>query len=464
MPCICLLIVKNSSISLFSETPYKTGKKKGILSMQWLEMHNMEYGECVVMGGKQSILMVDCGTVNQYIREGETPPEQYLEQICRRYSGLSQHHFLLSHFHRDHLNGFAYLLKKHPDYFNRVYLPCSPADSTGALPLIDFALFARLFLPPQNGCAQINTTSLRAFDLIGDMAGLEHITVLGAGDVIEWDGCEYEVLWPPREGHEFPPLFSMVTEQLNVMLSIPYYTGCEKQFLSYKDEFCRMYRQCCENLSPGNRAGEEKCRRDAARLHELLEVMHGLRDELNRSPTAPDIRELLEQPSTREAYSEAVNGASVVFHNLRTGSAGVNDILMTGDATPDVFDQLRDQLYDGYYIVKAPHHGTASGYSPVLAELAISHLLISNGEYHAGGQISRDYLEWPCVRHCTNPSVCKWYQTADCCCNRLACCYEQPSGGGLTIKCPAAMGLSRDAGCGVYLIGPGGERGCLCDL
>ena len=38
--------------------------------MHWLEMHNMEYGECIVLGGKSTMLMVDCGTVNQYIREG----------------------------------------------------------------------------------------------------------------------------------------------------------------------------------------------------------------------------------------------------------------------------------------------------------------------------------------------------------------------------------------------------------
>ena len=33
--------------------------------MQWLELHNVEYGECIVLGGAHhDILMVDCGSIN----------------------------------------------------------------------------------------------------------------------------------------------------------------------------------------------------------------------------------------------------------------------------------------------------------------------------------------------------------------------------------------------------------------
>ena len=430
--------------------------------MQWLEMHNMEYGECIVLGGKSTILMVDCGTINQYIREGETPCDAYIQKIGTRYAPLQDRRFLLTHYHRDHLYGFLLLLKDRPGYFSRVYLPASPEGPNGTLPLIDFALFAHIFLTPQNGCSQVNTLAIRAFDRIGSMAGLNRVTVLGGGDCFSWDGTDYEVLWPQKEDFPFPELFLSVTEELNVLLSNPYSTGVEKDFLSYKEEFCRMYAQCCRNFSPTLRASEEKCLRDVNRLRELLEVMGGLREELNRSPAAPDIRELLEQPSTRSAYSEAANAASLVFHNRRT-SPGMNDILLTGDITPEALEQLADCLYDGYYIVKAPHHGTASGFSSLFRELAISHILISNGEYHAGGAISQEYLELEGLRHCTNPSQCKWMQTTGSCCNRLACCYEQPSGRGLAIKCPAAGG-GKDSGCGIYVLGPTGQRGCLCDV
>ena len=34
--------------------------------MEWLELVNMEYGECIVLGGRdRSILMVDCGKIGR---------------------------------------------------------------------------------------------------------------------------------------------------------------------------------------------------------------------------------------------------------------------------------------------------------------------------------------------------------------------------------------------------------------
>ena len=48
--------------------------------MQWLELHNVEYGECIVLGGAHhDILMVDCGSINQKIREGNFG----FQRLCR---------------------------------------------------------------------------------------------------------------------------------------------------------------------------------------------------------------------------------------------------------------------------------------------------------------------------------------------------------------------------------------------
>ena len=38
--------------------------------MQYIELHNVEYGECIVLGGgRGEILMVDCGSMNRVRRE-----------------------------------------------------------------------------------------------------------------------------------------------------------------------------------------------------------------------------------------------------------------------------------------------------------------------------------------------------------------------------------------------------------
>ena len=198
----------------------------------------------------------------------------------------------------------------------------------------------------------------------------------------------------------------------------------------------------------------------------MLKDLEALREELNHTPEAHDAREILLNPLNAGAYTAGVNGASVVFHNARKSGPSEQDILMTGDASPETLLEIMDQLYDGYYILKAPHHGTASGYSNLFADMSAAHILISNGEYHAGGAVAQAYIDREdSVRHCANTGACKWFRASQGCCNRLGYCYDQQGGPGLAIKCPAAGSASpKEPGCAIRVVGPTGERGCLCDV
>ena len=43
----------------------KIPKNKEVSVLDWLEMHNLEFGECTVLGSLEgNILMVDCGSMN----------------------------------------------------------------------------------------------------------------------------------------------------------------------------------------------------------------------------------------------------------------------------------------------------------------------------------------------------------------------------------------------------------------
>lgn len=49
--------------------------------MDWLEMHNMEFGECIVLGGKRGdILMVDCGSMNLKLRDSGEMVTDYVDR------------------------------------------------------------------------------------------------------------------------------------------------------------------------------------------------------------------------------------------------------------------------------------------------------------------------------------------------------------------------------------------------
>ena len=86
-------------------------------------------------GGDRSLLMVDCGSVSQKLREGDVPLDAWLETIAARYEPAMERWFLLTHFHRDHLSGFQKLLESREGYFSRVFLPRSPVDSHGVPPV-----------------------------------------------------------------------------------------------------------------------------------------------------------------------------------------------------------------------------------------------------------------------------------------------------------------------------------------
>lgn len=432
--------------------------------MQWLEMQNVEYGTCTVLCGKsRTIFMVDCGSVNHRLRGEERDMSRRFSEIAVRYHAMQQRHFLLTHYHRDHMNGFYQIVKSFPDYFDRIYLPAIPEDREGLSPLIDFALFAHVFLPMQTTCAQVNTSCLYAFQRLSRQTGIGRLSVLGQGDSFTFDGITYDVLWPPREKADFPDLFRSTVSDMNACLANPYLTGRERDFLAFKDEFCHMYTRCCRDLSPQHRAAPDVCERDIRRLDELLSLLDDFAKEMRRSPVAPDILALLTAPSARTSYSESTNAMSLVFHNRRTKQASFDDILMTGDCTPDTLARLSDALYSDYFIVQAPHHGTSSGYSPVLRDLGIFHLLLSGGDYPAAGKFAMEYLDFDCIRHCTNTAMCPFFAASSSCCNRVRYCYDRYPNPALSLRCEAAGYSRKNAGCGVYIIDPSGVRGCFCD-
>ena len=229
--------------------------------MKWLDLLNMEYGECVVLGGgDRSLLMVDCGSVSQKLREGAVPLDAWLETIAARYEPAMERWFLLTHFHRDHLSGFQKLLESREGYFSRVFLPRAPVDSHGVPLLLEYALFAYLFAQPQSDAFQVNTWCVKAFRTLEQRLGQDRIFTLGAGDSFRFDGVEYQVLWPRVESYPFEPELAAAVEALNVLFASPFQPGCVKRFLEKKEEFLALYVKCGEAFAAPSRALPEKRR------------------------------------------------------------------------------------------------------------------------------------------------------------------------------------------------------------
>lgn len=433
--------------------------------MKWIELQNVEYGECIVLGGKNSILMNDCGSMSQKLRRRDIPIDHCFESIASRYEVYPDRYFLLSHYHRDHLSGFMKILQKYPGYFSRVLIPSAPCDASGRALLLDFAIYAHIFLPYQTDCSQVNTSCMRIFKILSEKAGAERIFTLQRGDRFRFDETDYEVLWPKPDDYPFDPELASAAERLELLFASPYLSGPAAGFLRVKNRFTKLYLKCCQAFSISGRAVPETRRELLSSLLQAQEELEALRESLSATPQARDVQEILASPLVLEAYTTGANTASVVYHNIRTREASFNDLLMTGDCTPETIAAIWEDLYDSYYVLKAPHHGTVSGYSNLFAELGVSHILISNGDYHAGGAVSEEYAAMQdSVKHCTGNLRCKWFGTSGSCCNRLTYCYDQSAGAGLVIRCPDARASTRSMpGCGIQSVHMGSASSCLCD-
>lgn len=412
--------------------------------MNHIEILNVEYGDCTVFAGKKGgCLFIDCGSSNNRLRNPPVEISDVFSFIKSRYQSCSFRHFLLTHYHKDHFRGFKKIISESPGYFSRIYLPYIPLEEgTLQSPVLDFAVMTSGILPYQTACRHVNLSCLGIFDLLKE--DLENVYILSSGDSFYFDGDTYEVLSPVREGFRYNPRLMKITAAMEAC--------CTEEFLQTKLQFSELYYRCLNAFSVKNRGSRE------LRMH-LAEQLKGALAALSEIPPCnPDLLEQLGETAASmeamELYSEAVNMLSVVFHNRRQAGNSGFDILMTGDAPQRLAAGFEDRLYGEYNIVKAPHHGTESGYWDIFSRMGINHMIISNGDYSPGGTISPTYAQGEYICHCTN-FMCDDADSGQCC-SKLKFCYDA---GTLALKCKLIDRLGKP--CKIYVVSPKGSRGCL---
>ena len=408
-----------------------------------LEVHNVGYGECIVIRFNGEILMTDCGSSNIKLPCGLNFTDYVKGYIMPRYVAFEHRAFLLTHCHRDHSCGLWHILKLSPHYFDRIFLPAVPCDKSGRPVILEFALYVYVFLNRLTGYSRSNTEVLRIFSKAAHAAGPECVFPMGQGDSFSAGGITYDMLWPAVTGFEYAEEFIEAVNTMNGCLMQPFMPDAAHEFLQLKQEFCLAY-IACQSFSPLRMEYIYK-------TDEIMRQIARLVPNLLLLPCASDIIKILSE--SQDIYSDMLNSSSIVFQNKRIdGKCTNSDILMTGDAPPAVLKSVESLLYDGYYIVKAPHHGTKSGFSPILNDISPSHIIISNGAYSGGGKISPEYSKLQSVKHCTNCSSCGFYTENDYCCNDFAVCYEIKKSPGLTVKCPYRRPNSGNSPCGISII------------
>lgn len=387
-----------------------------------VKMFQMEFGESILLSEENGCLLVDCGS--------KMPPKiskTYYQNVERK---LRHHKYnghklkaLITHFHEDHYDGFMYLFNSSSIRFDNVFIPhIFTADkyinvNNHSLNVVDYLLM-RHYL--QNRIIR-RRTSFSLLDLLtGIIKNKTSFTLLKRGDT--FNICDQNkkahVLWPS------PQILSFDIENLKPFMLIP--VEIVNQLFQISNDISILF---IEN---------ENTTFDS--LNAELEYRIGdLQQRIDRLTYGQFDDELIHISDDRpcEMYNGSYYGIKNINDLFKRKEIKLffdklnkrfddhrycivfqvqdmeNNYLFTGDAwNKDLkkivtnYDNMLP-LYDNYYAVKAPHHGTKNKhYCKELFDsrnITIKKVFISNGDGNKRyGQISKEYTNKSFIVICTN--------------------------------------------------------------
>lgn len=326
-----------------------------------VRMYNVGFGDCFCLRDRGKNLLVDFGTSNSRI--GGQPRKEVFDIIISDMTSIARKNLLLTHFHLDHLSGLLYMLKHRSSTyeFGKIYLPdvFSGKEMSRTLALLLLAdLMKDFYLPSRQ---------VSLFALVEALCGRpQSIGLLSRGEIFEE---KYQALWPDRS------VISAETEEMMRQIGDTYEAVLERLI-----GFAEKLRQIVWSMTDKGRDRKEK-----ASLSGLGELDREFRELRNLTEFEQLLNSLEEKKLKLRNFKHKI---SIVFQNA---SDGEWNLLFTGDAEPQHMRMIAENydgkipLYEHYWCVKAPHHGTESHYfdfRPYTPE----NLLISNGIYYANSK------------------------------------------------------------------------------
>ena len=355
-----------------------------------IRMYNVGYGDCFCLREKKKNLLVDFGTSNGRIQG--RPRRDIFDMVLSDLMSIENKNLLLTHFHLDHLSGLLYLLKHRRGSFDfgKIYLPdvFSTPEKSRTLALLLLAdLRKDSYLPSKQVslyalvealCAKVRNT---------------RIELLSRGT--EFEG-KYVALWPDTSE------VANLTEELLAPF-LPEFEGILKQITAFAEKLRQMI---WSMTSEGS--GEKPY------------PISVLDQEFRDLRLQPEFRQLMEKiDADTQSRWQIKDLISIVFQNTEDSDW---NLLFTGDIAPSCMQKIADNydgelpLYDQYWCIKVPHHGTGSHYFN-FAAYTPENLLISNGIYHTTGKkqakaarITTEYAglfhTWDVTMWCSDNTCC----------------------------------------------------------
>lgn len=330
-----------------------------------VRMYNVGFGDCFCLRDRKKSLLVDFGTNNSRI-EGR-PRREIFDVIISDLSTINRKNLLLTHFHMDHLSGLLYMMKNRDSSldFGKIYLPdvFSKEEMSRTLVLL---LLADLL--KESGLPSRQVSLFALVDAL--LENKQNLELLSRGKTFE---DKYQALWPDTD------IIQKETDEV-------YYEICKNENLAaVMNEllnFAEKLRRIIWSMTEEGKAQSEE-------EQEKISLPYVYDREFRRIKAIPEFKELLSFLNTNKVnLRQFKHKISIVFQNARDGEL---NLLFTGDAQPEHLKMIAENydgklpLYEHYWCIKVPHHGTQGHYFD-FSQYEPENMLISNGIHFANSK------------------------------------------------------------------------------
>lgn len=330
-----------------------------------IRMYNVGFGDCFCLRDRKKSLLVDFGTNNSRI-EGR-PRREIFDVIISDLSTINCKNLLLTHFHMDHLSGLLYMMKNRDSSldFGKIYLPdvFSKEEMSRTLVLL---LLADLL--KESGLPSRQVSLFALVDAL--LENRQNLELLSRGKIFE---DKYQALWPDTDviQRETDEVYNEICKNENL-------AAVMEELLNFAEKLRRIIWSMTEE---GKAQTEEE--------QEKISLAYVYDREFRRIKAILEFKELLSFLNTNKVnLRQFKHKISIVFQNARDGEL---NLLFTGDVQPGHLKMIAENydgrlpLYEHYWCIKVPHHGTQEHYFD-FSQYEPENMMISNGIHFANSK------------------------------------------------------------------------------
>lgn len=343
-----------------------------------IKVFDVGFGESILLEHEANALLIDCGSDGQN-------KTAYFNSISTQINNmrLNKLSLMISHFHRDHTNGFSSIADSLYTNCEKIYVP---KIFTYEHPnLIDLSIMQTMLGTILNGKIE-NVLCWTLQNIQERRISVEEVE---RGNVINECDCDFEILWPIPKRINCLEFFKNTIDCINGYLKKTSGKNIDATTITQISDrivhFLNAYKSGKYNELHGNMLGIN------SEIESICRLLIGQIPKMTKKERAKIYDRICKISSLIDDYSivcqSRFHGNSTLFCGDIKKRNGIMKLLEDNRPLPSC------AMYDNYRFIKAPHHGTDSAYYNF--STPCEYFIVSNGETRMPkrGKISSKYFD-----------------------------------------------------------------------